>query len=203
MNFAALILLASVSLAFAEQPRVIVNGKDVSADVVQINGRFYLPVESLGASVMLQSNEVRIAAPTPVIITEPAAEPIHGILTWNAGVFKDNPPDFGAKVWLLRENEVARLANEAGGTITEPIPIGATGWPAKLDAMFPKTIADGNGKFAFTNIAPGNYLLIYLSKRANGLAARDRAGKMRFKPITIAGQPVDASYDFGVTAYRN
>lgn len=37
----------------------------------------------------------------------------------------------------------------------------------------------------------------------NSLAARDRKGKMRFKNIRLGeGQVADASFNFGVTAYR-
>lgn len=167
--------------------------------VIELNGRRYVPLDLVGDCVTVQPSP---AKPQAVIVTEPPREPIYGTLTWTAGLFKGNPPDYGGKVWLVKEEEITALAKEAGGTAEEPIPTRATGWTTKLDAMFPKTIADGNGKFAFTNVAPGNYLIIYSSKRANGLSARDRGGKMRFKTITIeAGKPVDASFDFGVTAY--
>lgn len=202
MKHAWLVLLAGAVIAGAAPPRVILNGRDVSADVIEINGRLYLPLETVGAVERAdQTLQVTTSPPaTPAIITEPARAPIHGRLTWNAGMFKGNPPDAGARVWLV--HDVERLARDAGGTPAEPIPVRATGWPAKLDARYPHTIADAQGRFAFSNVASGHYTLIFQSRHANGLAARDRDGKIRFRAITVvAGQPVDASHDFGVTAY--
>jgi hypothetical protein len=117
-----------------------------------------------------------------------------------------NPPDRDAQAWLVPESEVVALARAAGGTSDEPIPTRATGWPAKLDAeyKFLKSVADSDGKFGFDNVAPGSYTLVLLSKRANGLAVRDRQGKMRFKKLVLhQGEIVDASFDFGVTAYKD
>ena len=211
MKLAALMLIAGTSLAVAGPPTVYVNGRPIAAEVIEQNGKLYVPVATLqsipGVNVVVQSNEVRIAAapaPAPVVVVQPAAPPIYGRLTYNAGLFRENPPDVGAQVWLLRREQIAALAQEAGGTAAEPIPTRATGWLAKLDRLYPKSVADRDGRFGFTGVAPGEYLLVFSSKRANSLSARDRQGKMRFKPVTVReGDSVDASYDFGVTAYKD
>jgi hypothetical protein len=203
MKLAWVCLLAGVGVAVAGPPRVFFNDRDVSAEVIEVNGRLYLPVEVLGAAVYTTGQTLHItlaARATPAVIAESARAAVYGRLTWNAGMFKGHRPDAGARVWLV--HNPASLAREAGGTPLEPIPTRASGWPSRLDARYPHTVTDAQGRFAFATVVPGDYLLIFLSRHANGLAARDRDGKMRFRPIrVVADQPLDASYDFGVTAY--
>ena len=144
--------------------------------------------------------------PTPWVQQPPPPPPptvaaIRGRLTWTQSLITTRPSDIGAQVWLVSADEVAALAKTAGGTIAEPIPTEATGWPAKL--KFPTTTADSDGRFGFDNVVPGTYTLIMVSQHVNGLAARDRKSKMRFKQIVVhAGETVDASFNFGVTAYK-
>jgi hypothetical protein len=145
--------------------------------------------------------------PTPWVqqlppLPPPTVAAIRGRLTWTQSIITTHPSDIGAQVWLLSADEVTALAKSAGGTNEEPIPASATGWPAKLN--YPATTADTEGRFGFDNVAPGVYTLIMVSQHANGLAARDRHGKMRFKKIVVhAGEIVDASFNFGVTAYKD
>jgi hypothetical protein len=64
-------------------------------------------------------------------------------------------------------------------------------------------VADATGGFAFDNPAAGRYLLVFERHAANGLAARDRTGKVRFRTLEVPpGGTVDASFNFGPTAYR-
>lgn len=135
----------------------------------------------------------------------PSFTAVRGRLTWTQSMLI-NPPERGAQVWLVPESEVAALAAASRGKSDEPIPAGATGWPAKLDAeyKFLKSVADSDGRFGFDSVAPGSYTLILQGNRANGLAARDRHGKMRFKKLVVhQGEIVDASFNFGVTAYKD
>ena len=148
-------------------------------------------------------------APAPKPWSEPTPPPsftaIRGRLTWTQTIMMPHPPDRGAEVWLVPESDIAALAKAAGGTSDEPIPTSATGWPARLDSdyKFLKSVADDDGRVGFDNVAPGAYRLIMVSRNTNGLAARDRKGKMRFKKIVVhPGAIVDASFNFGVTAYK-
>ncbi len=145
---------------------------------------------------------------TTVLLSVPsrpvAAPSIKGKLTYHFNLFQNSVPDPGAQVWLVREADIAALAAGSGGTTDEPIPQRSVGWDAKLNAQYAHQIADGHGDFVFENVAPGAYLLIFQSVRANGLAARDRQGKMRFKKVVVHnGEIVDASFNFGVTAYKD
>ena len=220
--FPVSILLAATT-AFAETPsvKVFVNGRPLEASVIETNGTFYLPVDAiskaLGVQITIKTNEVRIVrepAPLPTATT-PKPQPsqpspqgittIRGVLSFHNNVFDPNHSDPGAQVWLVKEDAVAALALAAGGKPDEPIPTNQTGWDAKLTGQykFPRAVADELGRFAFENIAPGAYLLITQSRQSNGLAARDRKGKMRFKKLQVgAGQIVDGSFNFGPTAYR-
>jgi hypothetical protein len=141
-----------------------------------------------------------MAAATPIAPT------VKGRLTWYNNVWEPRKPDSGAQAWLLTDSQVRDLARAAGGTIAEPIPKNQTGWDAKLTEtfLFPHAIADEDGRFSFINVATGPYLLVAKSARANGLAARDRNGKIRFNQIQVTtGGTVNASIDFGPTAYRD
>jgi hypothetical protein len=187
---------------------------------------------ALGVEVTIKQDAVQITSPAPPPAIAPAPPPsppppptaavapkvwtqpappsnltaIHGRLTWTESFITTRPADYGAQVWLVPEADVAALAKAAGGRGDEPIRTEATGWPAKLDTeyKFLKSVADGEGRFGFDNVSPGTYLLIMVSRGANGLAARDRHGKMRFKKIVVrAGEIVDASFNFGVTAYKD
>jgi hypothetical protein len=111
--------------------------------------------------------------------------------------------DTGAQVWLVPAAQVAALAAAASGTTDEPIPQQATGWDTKLTEQFkfPHTLANDRGEFAFADAAPGSYTLVMLSKHSNGLAARDRGGKMRFKDIVVReGKTLNVKYNFGMSA---
>jgi len=150
------------------------------------------------------------ATTTTVTLTVPphaaAAPSITGKLTYYLNLFNTSAPDSGAQVWLVNEASVAALAAAAGGMAYEPIPPRAVGWDAKLTGnnQFPHRVADSHGEFVFEDVAPGAYLAIYRSTRVNGLALRDRQGKMRFKKILVQpGVTVDASLNFGVTAYKD
>ena len=263
---------------YAENVKIVVNGREINTSVIESNGVIYVPVDALaralGASVTIQPGEVPSpiapAPPAPAVVappstTEPAApavpapssvtapalvpqegeatrpvatEPpketpasstptpaatppttvvvstpppprplpvqfIKGKLTFNMNVFDPHGVDAGAEVWLVPEAQVAALAAAAGGTTDEPIPQRAVGWDQKLTEQFKfrHAIANERGDFLFANVAPGVYMMILLSKHANGLAARDRKGKMRFKRITVAeGQIVEAPFNFGMSA---
>jgi outer membrane biosynthesis protein TonB len=148
--------------------------------------------------------------PTTVLLTVPPravpAPSIKGTLTYHFNLFENSKPDPGAEVWLVKEADVPSIAAASGGTTDEPISQRAVDWDAKLtdQSKFPHRIADSRGEFAFESVAPGAYLLIFKSVRANGLAERDREGKFRFKRVQVrAGGTVDASFNFGMTAYKD
>jgi hypothetical protein len=206
-------LLAGVWPARSEQPtlRVFLNGQEIQGQILQTNDTIYLPLDAvsraLGAKITIQTNQIMIATPPPVA-TERAttSTAIRGTLTWQNNMFDIKAADAGARVWLIPETQVAAIATAAGGNVNEPIPQKATGWDQKLATEFslPTATTDRRGDFAFGSVAPGNYLLVLKSKRANGLAARDRDGKVRFLTITVrSNQVADGSLNFGVTAYRD
>jgi hypothetical protein len=227
-NLTLLVLLglAATSAGAQNAPvRITVGGKHIEASVIETNGTIYVPLDAiarvLGVEVTIQTNVAQQVRPAPAQPPLPATEPkvsitltppkpqtpttIKGRLTYHKNMYQRNEPDPGAQVWLLTEEKVYALAAAAGGTVMEPIPERATGWETKFDSpyTFPKAVADGHGDFMFQNIPAGTYTLIMFSKRANGLAARDRTAKMRFKRITVGeGETVDASFNFGMTAYR-
>ena len=209
-------LLAIATLARADEPgiRVLVNGQAIPVNVIESNGTVYVPVDAiakaLGADVKIERGEVRVAQPAPLAPIVSTAAPItpivKGRLTWYNSVWEPGKPDPGAQAWLLNDTQAHDLARAAGGTITEPIPKNQAGWEAKLTEtlLFPHAVADEDGKFSFINVAPGPYLLVAKSVRANGLATRDRNGKIRFQQVQVTnGGTVDASIDFGPTAYRD
>ncbi|HXI85100.1 MAG TPA: hypothetical protein VNL17_13520 [Verrucomicrobiae bacterium] len=208
--------LASATLSRADEPaiRVLVNGHAIPVNVIESNGTVYVPIDAiskaLGADVRIERGEVRVERPEPlapvVLAATPMAPSIKGRLTWYNNVWEPRKPDVGAQAWLLNDSQVRDLARAAGGTIAEPIPKNQPGWDVKLTEpfQFPHTVADEDGRFSFINVAAGPYLLVAKSVRANGLAARDRNGKIRFYRIQVAtGGTVDASIDFGPTAYRD
>ena len=208
--------LASATLARADESgiRVLVNGQAIPVDVIESNGTVYVPIDAiskaLGADVKIERGEVRVERPEPVAPIVSAATliapTIKGRLTWYNNVWEPRKPDPGAQAWLLNDAQVRDLARAAGGSVAEPIPKNQAGWDAKLTEpfLFPHAVADEDGKFSFINVAAGPYLLIVKSVRANGLAARDRNGKIRFHQIQVTTSgAVDASIDFGPTAYRD
>jgi hypothetical protein len=208
--------LASATLARMDEPgiRVLVNGQAIPVNVIESNGTVYVPIDAiakaLGADVRIERGEVRVERsepPAPVVAAAtPTAPTIKGRLTWYNNVWEPRKPDVGAQAWLLNDSQVRDLARAAGGTIAEPIPQNQTGWDAKLtdSFQFPHAVADEDGRFSFINVAAGPYLLVAKSARANGLAARDRNGKIRFYQIQVTtGGTVNASVDFGPTAYRD
>jgi hypothetical protein len=208
--------LASAVLSRADEPgiRVLVNGRAIPVNVIQSNGTVYVPIDAiakaLGADVRIERGEVRVERmepPAPIVTAvTPVAPTIKGRLTWYNNVWEPRKPDPGGQAWLLNDSQVRDLARAAGGTTAEPIPKNQTGWDAKLtDAFsFPHAVADEDGRFSFMNVAAGPYLLVAKSVRANGLAARDRNGKIRFYQIQVTtGGTVNASIDFGPTAYRD
>ena len=136
----------------------------------------------------------------------PARQSIRGELKYNLNILDSRGIDAGAQVWLVPATQVAALAAATGGTTDEPISQRSDGWDAKLTEQFqfPRAVADERGEFAFTDVAPGAYTLVLLSKHTNGLAARDREGKCRFKRLQVRdGETVDASFNFGMTAYKD
>jgi hypothetical protein len=208
--------LASASLARADESgvRVLVNGRAIPVNVIETNGTVYVPIDAiakaLGTDVRIERGEVRVERSEPaapvVVAATPIAPAVKGRLTWYNSVWEPRKPDPGAQAWLLNDSQVRDLARAAGGTIAEPIPKNQTGWDAKLTDSFhfPHAVADEEGNFSFIHVAAGPYLLVAKSVRANGLAARDRNGKIRFYQIqATTGGTVNASIDFGPTAYRN
>jgi hypothetical protein len=208
--------LASATLSRADEPgiRVLVNGQAIPVNVIESNGTVYVPIDAiakaLGADVRIERGEVRVERPEPIVPVVTAATPvaptIKGRLTWYNNVWEPRKPDPGAQAWLLNDSQVRDLARATGGTIAEPIPKNQPGWDAKLTEpfLFPHAVADDDGRFSFINVVAGPYLLVAKSVRANGLAARDRNGKIRFYQIQVTtGGTVNASIDFGPTAYRN
>ena len=144
---------------------------------------------------------------TTVLLQTPRPSPvasIRGVLKYNLDVLNPHGPDVGAQVWLVPAAQVPTLAAAAGGTINEPIPKKATGWDKKLTDQFKfaQAVADARGEFSFSDVPPGSYTLVLLSKHVNSLAARDRHGKMRFKKIVVReGKTVDLSFGFGMGAF--
>jgi hypothetical protein len=137
--------------------------------------------------------------PTP----RPAVDSIKGVLHYKVNILDSRGIDAGAQVWLVPAEHVGALASAAGGTADEPISQRAVGWDTKLSGefKFPRAVANERGEFSFANVPPGGYTLILLSKHTNGLAARDRRGKVRFRKITVSeGQTVDMSFSFGMSA---
>lgn len=192
--------------------RVFLNGQEIQGSLIQTNGTIYLPLDAvtkaLGAKVTIQTNQVDIATPQPVVVAgrSGASAVIRGTLTWQNHVYETKAPDMGARIWLVPESQVAAIVTAAGGTITEPIPQKAVGWEKNLTTEYhlPMATTDYRGDFSFDNAPSGKYLLILKSRQANGLAARDRDGKVRFLRIEVRdGQSADGSFNFGVTAYRN
>ncbi len=152
-------------------------------------------------------------APTPsptttVRLTTPAlakqAGSVQGQLKYKRDVFDLRGVDAGAEVWLVPAAEVAGLAAAAGGTEAEPIPPTAEGWDKKLTEKFRflHAVADRNGRYAITNVPPGQYTVVLLSRNAGGLALRDNRGKMRFVKTQVReGLTTDVSFNFGVSAW--
>lgn len=145
---------------------------------------------------------------TTVRLTTPAlakqAGSVQGQLKYKRDVFDLRGVDAGAEVWLVPAAEVAGLAAEAGGTEAEPIPPAAEGWDKKLTEKFGSlhAVADRNGRYAITNVPPGEYTVVLLSRNAGGLARRDNHGKMRFvKTHVREGLTTDVSFNFGVSTW--
>jgi len=148
------------------------------------------------------------APSTMVVVSTPPqrqfpVQSVKGKLTFKINIFDPHGLDVGAQVWLVPAAQLAGLAAAAGGTADEPIPETSVGWGKKLneDFKFAHAVADANGEFSFTDVPPGEYTLVLLSKHTNSLAARDRAGKMRFKKIVVRqGETVNASFGFGMSS---
>jgi hypothetical protein len=188
--------------------------------------------KALGATVTVQTNEPPPAAVVPpsappaeptaekppaaeqpvttttVRLTMPAlakqAGSVQGQLKYKRDVFDLRGRDAGAEVWLVPARDVAALAAAAGGTDAEPIPPTADGWDKKLTEKFSflHAVADHNGRYAITNVPPGEYTVVLLSRNAGGLAVRDNRGKMRFvKAHVREGLTTDVSFNFGVSTW--
>ena len=66
----------------------------------------------------------------------------------------------------------------------------------------PFLLADVHGVFIFTDVQPGNYVLVLRSQHAKDTSPADRHGKIRTQRIVVRdGETVDASFSFGRTAY--
>lgn len=208
---------AGVGHAESPEVRVFINGTEVHGAVLKSDGVIQVPPEeitrALGSRQQVTTEPMPVTpAPMPPVIasTGKPAPPsgittIKGKLTYHYNVFDSNRADPGAQVWLVSADQVPGLAAAAGGTDAEPIGQRQSDWDAKLTSEyhFPRAVADGAGNFYFEKVAAGEYLLVMQSKHANGLAGRDRKGKFRFQKITVSeGQTADASFNFGVTAYR-
>ena len=196
---------------------VIVKSNDVTAPAVvaAVPPAGRSPTAGEGPSAPVSAPEPGATTPaTPpaapaktVVLTTPpprapAVQSIRGRLKFNVTILTRSI-DTGAQVWLVPAAQVAALAAAASGTTDEPIPQQATGWDTKLTEQFkfPHTLANDRGEFAFADAAPGSYTLVMLSKHSNGLAARDRGGKMRFKDIVVReGKTLNVKYNFGMSA---
>ena len=204
--FLACVVAFALGRAEEHSIKVFVDGQEVAAEL-RPDGTIVVPsLAPTTAPAAVQPITVSAVAATPQPVTAPQPTAIKGKLTWQKNVVENRTVDPGAQVWLVPADQVAGLARAAGGTAAEPIPQKANGWEAKLtgEYKFPHAITDGDGAFAFYPVAPGNYLLIVKSRRANGLSPRDRDGKVRFLPVTVhAGVTTDAPFNFGVTAYRD
>jgi hypothetical protein len=188
--------------------------------------------KALGATVTLQTNAPTPSAAAPPAATasappaesaaqKPAPAPttsvrltlpvlakqagsVQGRLKYKRDVFDLRGVDAGAEVWLVPAADVAALAAAAGGTEAEPIPPTAEGWDKKLTGQFNflHAVADRNGRYAITHVAPGEYTVVLLSRNAGGLAPRDHHGKMRFVKTTVReGLTTEVSFNFGVSTW--
>jgi hypothetical protein len=212
------------------QTKIYINGREIKGTTIETNGAVYVPVDAvakaLDANVTFQTNspptpvaqpsapalpaEVTAEKPRPattIRLTTPAPTQfgsIQGTLRFKRNVMDWRGIDVGAEVWLVPEGIVGSLAAAAGGTEQEPIAPNAAGWDKKLTEQFGfrHEVSDARGEFAFTNLAPGAYTLVLLSRNAGGLARRDNRGKMHFVKATVReGLSTDVSYNFGISTW--
>jgi len=208
-----IVVLGSATALNAQVPKaspisknLVVNGQPIKANVLVIDGKHFVAIEDLaqGLAGSISYGSETLTLTFPVTASQDAkhdAGRIKGTLTYFFNSNYGSKPDTGIRVWLL--NGHLDIANGQMFFVgNDQLLVGSTSQKLQMYAVVKKSTADGNGNFELFDVPPGSYVLIVQSSHAKGSGMRDIDGKVRVQQIEIrAGETVDGSWDFGMTAY--
>ncbi len=220
--FVSFILLSAVG-AYSQTTtlkHVIVNGKQLDGQPVLNGGKYYISLDELArameGSVSYQGESIVLLFPQTQQPVPPISMPMSGTVKGSLSYyFNDNygnKPDVGAEIWLVEgdiggiPDDVIVLGSETTLAMIHSAGPGASTGIRKL-TVINHTMADGSGNFEFSTVPSGTYTLVMKSRHVTGsrgaesLTKRDILGRIVWLVKTVtAGQTVDASSDFGISA---
>jgi|SRR5271157_1876297 len=196
-----------------------VNGRPVQTSLVQIDNRLYIALEDIASSLdgSLTTKATTIDLTFPISNCDQnasssyaanAAGTVKGTLTYYFNANYGSRPDVGAKVWIIKGGSISiPETDNVLNTRSELVLVDESKQQTKLPFVA-RAVADGSGSVTLANIPVGVYTVVMQSSHAIGgvgkekVNSRDIMGRFIFLTIEIsAGQVVDISTDFGVSAF--
>lgn len=189
--------------------RLVVNGHEIDGKLMRADGRVWVSVEDLARSLngsLGYKEQIHLDIPLLREANEPvpalATGRIKGTVTFYFNANYGSKPDAGTRVILLPGKVQIADSDTLLGT---PGGITVSSRPYKA---IRKSLADGNGVFELSDIPPGEYTLVLESAHTSGgvgpdpVTQRDALGRVETRILeVVSGQTLDASHDFGMTAF--
>jgi hypothetical protein len=134
---------------------------------------------------------------------------VKGTLTYYFNENYGSRPDVGAKVWIITGGNIVIPETDMvlDYSRSELVLVDKSKQQTKL-SIVAQAVADGSGSVTLPNIPVGVYTVVMQSSHAKGgigssmVNSRDIMGRFMTSTIEIsAGQVVDISTDFGMTAF--
>lgn len=196
------------------QIRLFVSGKLASTGVVQLQGKYLVPLEDIATALGATTTVVpRMNGDTSIKFVMPETTDgnsgtgvgrVRGVVTYYFNENYGSKPDTGAEVYLVAGEVSIPMTSVL--TVSDRLSTITVSTPKKGDKtemktasakLVARTAVGGDGTFLLDDVPVGSYTLVIRSKHSTDNTARDVSGMIEHRLVDIkAGKTTDATHDF-------